>query len=521
MASLRFLGRQRSTSVVFTITIGTNSTGGTYAVTIGQKTFSVPGDAGGNAATAADLYAVVAAAAEPEFQELTWAYTSGASFTGTAVTPGSNQAVSVAATGSGSPTMSIATTTANQSPADVDDVVNYSTGVLPVSTNDLYFDQAATSPAQFNLSALSAVALNSLNYLSAFEGDCGLPEINANSTAYEEYRPTYFQISATTVNIGDTTGLGSGSNRIKLNTGSVSAAINVYATGSGDDTGLPAAIWKGTGANNTLNMRSGSFGAAMFGGEVATLLLCNIAGGAVTLGPGCTLTTINMWTGTLSTASGFTTEVMYGGTHTHTAGNASNLTIKGGTFQPYAGVTITNLDVGSGATFDLSLCTGALTLINPTFRNGCTINDPNGVLPLNQAMYFPDGIGTVNFTRGGSTYVTLTNGQVEAAKAANYAISYTDNASRFTNAGATSAVNFTLPAINSGYLFEFEVVANQNFSITSNEGTNIVYDGTAAATALAFQTPGDKIGGHLFLYTNVAGTQWYVAKVCSNSVTQT
>ena len=109
----------------------------------------------------------------------------------------------------------------------------------------------------------------------------------------------------------------------------------------------------------------------------------------------------------------------------------------------------------------------------------------------------------------------------EVAKTANYTILSTDRGNRFTNAGATAAVQFKLPAIGVGLEFEFLATVAQNFSITSNEGTNILFDGTATANTIAFQTPGNIIGGHLFVYANVAGTQWYCEKVCSNAVTQT
>lgn len=111
----------------------------------------------------------------------------------------------------------------------------------------------------------------------------------------------------------------------------------------------------------------------------------------------------------------------------------------------------------------------------------------------------------------------------ELAKTANYTVVAADNNRLFTTSGAAGAVTFTLPAIAAGYAFEFLAIANQNMAVTSAEGSNIVWDNNASASTLTFSTASHIIGGHLFFYTNAAGTKWYVRNYspATNTVTVT
>ena len=95
----------------------------------------------------------------------------------------------------------------------------------------------------------------------------GLPRFNAGS--YVEYRPTFVQVGATTVNIG--TGSGSGSGRIKHDAGSVACTWNVLGAGSSSEQGLPAVQLKGTNAANVLDVQKGTVGVALDAGSVSTL----------------------------------------------------------------------------------------------------------------------------------------------------------------------------------------------------------------------------------------------------------
>ena len=109
----------------------------------------------------------------------------------------------------------------------------------------------------------------------------------------------------------------------------------------------------------------------------------------------------------------------------------------------------------------------------------------------------------------------------EVAKTANYTILPSDNGKLFTNTGASGAVTLTLPALAPGYKFGFFVVANQNLTVSSAAGNDIVVFNDAAASTLAFSTTNEKIGGMLVVESNLDGTKWYASKPCSNTLTVT
>lgn len=110
----------------------------------------------------------------------------------------------------------------------------------------------------------------------------------------------------------------------------------------------------------------------------------------------------------------------------------------------------------------------------------------------------------------------------EVAKTANYTVVATDNGTLFTNTGATGAVTFTLPAVatSEGMSFEFLVTANQNVSVASAEGTNVVWLNAANKSSLTFSTANQLIGGHLMFTANAAGSAWYVRNLgAGNTIT--
>jgi hypothetical protein len=110
--------------------------------------------------------------------------------------------------------------------------------------------------------------------------------------------------------------------------------------------------------------------------------------------------------------------------------------------------------------------------------------------------------------------------KLEVAKTGDYTLKVSDSGSLFTNTGASGAVDFTLPAILPGLVYEFLVVADDTVTVTSNEGSNIVAFNNPAASSLAFSTSSQKVGGHLLVFSNVAGTLWYVSDLSpDNAIT--
>jgi hypothetical protein len=107
----------------------------------------------------------------------------------------------------------------------------------------------------------------------------------------------------------------------------------------------------------------------------------------------------------------------------------------------------------------------------------------------------------------------------EQAKTSNYQIVYaTDNGKLFTNYGAAGAVTFTLPAvIAANQRYVFKVIAQQQLTITSFEGSNIVAQGNAAASSITITASAQEIGSHVVLETNAAGTLWYATYISAGA----
>jgi len=119
-----------------------------------------------------------------------------------------------------------------------------------------------------------------------------------------------------------------------------------------------------------------------------------------------------------------------------------------------------------------------------------------------------------------ATFDHLRTFMQEAAKTANYTVAAADNGTLFTNNAAPGAVKFTLPALAAGLRFGFQVVANQNVSVASSEGANIVCFNNASASTLSFATANQLIGGYLILEANDAATKWYARHLSpSNALT--
>ncbi len=373
---------------------GTWETTDVITLTIGNKVVSTTA---GSVVTATVVSALVttfnaiSATYYPEFADITATANSatfiltaddrGVPFICTIATTETGGGAADAQTIDGAASSAGASTTACSGPNHWDTAKNWDTGAVPVNADDVILENNTTS-IKYGL-AQSAVTLASLTVNASFSGSIGLPEINTEGdNAYPEYRATYLAISATTCTIGR--GDGSGSGQMKLNFGSVQTALDVQSTGSPTEADLPALIWKGTNASNTVNVSSGSVGIAQYAGEVATVLTLRVSGDAVlACGPGVvTLTTLNMDGGTVTLYAGLTTVAKNGGTLTCWAGNITTLTDDDGTTS-YLGVgTIATLNVGTDATMTFSpenrgTLAGCI-VTNANFYGGSTILDPFG-----------------------------------------------------------------------------------------------------------------------------------------------
>lgn len=393
MASPRWKGAAQAVAQVNTVTVGgTPANGQVYTVTMGlNNSKSVSYTATGvdtNTTIAAALQALLAASTIPEFQEVTW--TVGTTvITGTAVTAGKPFTNTSSATGTG--TLVTATTTANTGPNNWDNAANWSTNAVPVNADNVYVENSSTS-IKYGL-AQSGVTLASLNVASSFTGDIGLPEVNADGTAYLEYRAQYLAIGATAVNVGY--GPGQGSGRIKLDNGAVQTTLNVANTAQGAEQNLEALQWKGTHVSNVVNVTKGTVALAGYGGDAATVATLNVgyvtsqsSDATVRGGAGLTLTTLNMSGGSVDlSAGGLTTVAKVGGTLTLRAGNVTTLTDDSGTTAYLGTGTVTTWNVGAGAVADFSQDMRGRTVTTMNVYKGATVSDPFATLTVSNPVH--------------------------------------------------------------------------------------------------------------------------------------
>jgi hypothetical protein len=300
MATLRYTWNAAAIAEIWKLTIGgTLEVGDIFKVTINGKAWTYTA-ATTVIATERDSFVTawnaIDQAAYPEFRELLASAGSGSGdVTLTGITVGIPFTITAATTEAGggaadAQTFTATLTTAATGPEWWDNVNNWSTGAIPVSTDTVIIDDS-TENISYGL-AQSAVTLAELNIGASFRGQIGLQKNNPNG--YSEYRATYLAIGATSLRVGTGVG-GSGPTLLKINTGTVQTAIDVSTTGSSSSSGIPAFLWKGTNANNTLSLAGGSMGVSFYTGDgVSTLKTVNVTAArnqntTLIIGEGCTL----------------------------------------------------------------------------------------------------------------------------------------------------------------------------------------------------------------------------------------
>lgn len=114
------------------------------------------------------------------------------------------------------------------------------------------------------------------------------------------------------------------------------------------------------------------------------------------------------------------------------------------------------------------------------------------------------------------------------AKTANYTINPNVDApgTIFTNAGASGAVGFTLPAPGAGvegFVYDFVGVVDQNITVIAPTVDTLITLHDAAADSLAASTSSQKIGAYLrAICVKTGDTTWqWVAVTLANGVTGT
>lgn len=379
MALNRWIAKQLSTKQIGTGTVTAYDVATTYKATIGSKVISTIGVGGSTNTTAAALYALMTASTEPEFQEVTWTNATNV-ITGTSKVAGRPFVVTFSVT-AGTGTISGATTTANTSPNDVADVLNWSAGSLPVNGDDVLLDLGGTAQGmKWGLNALSGVTLNSFTRRKSFTGKIGLPELNVDGNSYTEYRGTELQfgLQGAFLALFEQTSSDSAAGH-KLNTGATQTTLTVLGDGASRPIGSESLWWRGTSASNAVNCENGSLAVSVVFGATnpSTIATLSVDGSSVRCGAGVTLTTLNNLSGTVELNNSVTTITQQAG-KTTVKGSATvgTCTIYGGSVVYMSTGTITTLTVGSAGTIDFSQDNRTRTVTNKaSMYRGSTLID--------------------------------------------------------------------------------------------------------------------------------------------------
>lgn len=341
------------------ITLSPTPTGGTFTLTSHQAETTA---AIAYNASAATLLAALEALATPVPGDFTVTGPAGGpwvvEFTGVyaaadiALWTGSGASL----TGTAGQTWTLTHPTTATGKSFFDNVDNWSDGIVPVSTDTLYF--ANTNVPLLYAISQAAITLAAVHIEASYTGQIGLPD--RSGLGYYEYRGKEWAISITALTIG--AGAGDGCSFMRINVGSAANTTLVYGTGSPSNDYPVALMLKGTNAANILRCYKGLIGLAYFQTEVATFATIElgnegnvetdvtfIGGAGLTIG-----TSLSKWGGEATLNAACPTILNVGGTLTMVGtGGAS------GTFRLQEGLcvwrstgTIGTLIIAAGGTFD-------------------------------------------------------------------------------------------------------------------------------------------------------------------------
>ena len=332
MATIRWAGTAPAVAQVSTAQVTAYDVATTYKLTIGNKVVSViaQGSINLTAAGLATAWNALSATQYPEHSEVT-ASSATDTVTLTADVAGRPFTCTSSVSGGAGTIGAVATGTASAGPNHWDTAANWSGNAVPVGADTVHIEDSSVS-ILYGLDQ-NSTTLTALNIAANYTGQIGLPQ--RNQGGYDEYRTTHLTISSTNVRIGY--GPGAGSGRIKLNTLTVLATVDVDRTGTTVEPGVPSLCWKGTHASGVVNVNRGYVGIGFFGLDSATVLTLRVGmrdskltDADVICGAGCTLTTANQLGGKLEVNSNLTTA-----------------NIRGGIFTFRMAATLTTLDMGA------------------------------------------------------------------------------------------------------------------------------------------------------------------------------
>ena len=379
MADRRWLGTAPAIAQVTKWTFGgTWLSAETITATIGTKSYTTTAGSTTLATVVQNVVDALNALDQGQYKEhgeQTYSKSSN-DVVATANTPGVPFTISFSTNSASGTIAAASTTTANSGPNCWDTAANWSGGAVPVGADNVYIDEGNVD-ILYGLDA-SAVTLTLLKTSLRYRGNVGLP--SQNPKGYAEYRDQELKVSATTLTLGDGSGLGA--RRFRINLGSVQTTATVHGSGQSGDAGTPAVQIRGTHASNVLNVIGGDVGTAVIATHTATWATIRQTGGQLRCGTGCTLTTINKSGGALETDSAAATVTNDSGLFLAKSGAHTTVTMNGGILDYRSTGTITTLTLNNGAVLDLSRSNQARTVTTLNQNPPSTIVDPNDTLTI-------------------------------------------------------------------------------------------------------------------------------------------
>jgi trimeric autotransporter adhesin len=168
-------------------------------------------------------------------------------------------------TGTAAANVTVATITGSAGPNHWDTADNWLPVGVPTNGDAVRFEIG-------NVDCLYGLDQTGITLASAWismgwTGQLGLPRVN--QSGYLEYRTRELTCGITDLTVGQSSG--SGPRKVAVNTLTVATSITVIDSGGSSETGVPTVIWRGTHADNVIEVQGGDFGSAWWSDESAQI----------------------------------------------------------------------------------------------------------------------------------------------------------------------------------------------------------------------------------------------------------
>lgn len=281
-------------------------------------------------------------------------------------------------------------------PGNWADPLNWEPQELPI-TGDTADLSRAKAPITDGLDQ-HAVQLAELILDDAQQSDAvyiGRPDLHpeaGQNEAYPEYRQKALRIGADRVTVRGCAG------RVRLDTGTTKTAVYVAATAPGTDAGVPALLWSGTHAENTLDVADGSVGVAFEPDATANLAALRQAGGTIVCGPGVTPAQVLQLAGDLVLRGGADALTIRSGLALVEAGEVPALDLQGGTVDYRSAGELGAAEVWGK--LDFAADGRAKALGELVLYEGATFNDPARVVAIADPVKIRGQLSQITIDRG-------------------------------------------------------------------------------------------------------------------------